>query len=198
MLSVSRRCFGIALSTLVLGLAGNANAGYLGDSITVSLTVHTTGAIDQNVWSSTPAVVVAGPILAGDSWPNGVGSPLLWTLDGLDVTGGYPDSFLLSVSNPNGVGTTVDPLLFSITGLDNMVVGGVTLGPINTLGVLPGDVSFTGSSVSISSAALSAIGAGGSLAVQINIVPEVSSLAMMALAVSGIAGGVFWRRRRMA
>jgi hypothetical protein len=186
---------GLALSALVLGSVGTANAGYLGDSITVSLTVHTTGAIDQDVWSSTPAVVVPGSILGGDSWPNGVSAPLLWELVGL---GADPDCFLLSVLNPNAVATTVDPLLLVITGLDAMPVGGVVLGGINTMGVLPSDLSYTGSSVTISSLILAPLAPGGSLAVEFCIVPEVSSLAMMAFAVSGIAGGVFWRRRRMA
>lgn len=196
MYSVTRRCLGIALSTLVvLGLAGNASAGYLGDSITVSLTVHTTGAIDQDVWSSTPAIVTPGPILIGDSWPNGVASPLLWSLDGI---GPDPTCFLLTVLNPNGVSTTIDPLLLTITGLDAMPVGGVVLGGINTMGVSPLDLSFGFDSVTINSPVLAVLGPGGALQVEFCIVPEVSSLAMMALAVSGIAGGVFWRRRRMA
>jgi hypothetical protein len=187
-----------------LGLVNNANAAFLGDDVTVSLTVHTTGAVDQVVWSSQTETIGYLVEYAGDSQPAGAGAPLLWNLD-FDPS---DCCFVLAVEDVNGVGpTTVDPLLLTITFADNTgwlaALGGdlsglVQIGGINTFGFLPGDISASGNSITISvpAGALAVLANGGVLVTEFCIVPEASSIMLTVLAASGVAGGVFWRRRR--
>lgn len=185
----------LGVAVLTVGVANQAKAGFLGDTVSVSLTVHTTGAIDQTVWSSTPAVVApGGPELTGDSWPNGVGTPLAWELDLEDL------SILITVINPtvtNGP-TTIDPLLLTISGLDSDILAGATVDSIiNGLGVAPADVSVFGDTLTVSSPVLNILPAGySSLTTKINLaVPEASSV-LMTLMAGSVAGGYLWRRRR--
>lgn len=199
-------CYGIAISFVSLGLVGNANADFLGDDVTVSLTVHTTGAVDQDVWSSDTETIGALVEFAGDSEPAGAGAPLLWNLD-------FDDNccFTLSVEDVNLVGpTTVDPLVFTVTFADNTnwiaglpggsLAGNVIIGAPNDFGFLAGDISVAGNTITISvpGGALAGLPLGGTLSTEFCVVPEVSSIAMMTLAATGMAGGIFWRRRRSA
>lgn len=197
-------CYGVALTFVSLGLVGNAHAGFLGDDVTVSLTVHTTGAVDQVVWSSQTETIGFLVEYSGDSQPAGAAAPLLWNLDfsPLDCC------FVLAVEDVNNVGpTTVDPLLLTISFADNTgwltLLGGnlnglVQIGGINTFGFLPGDISASGNTITISvgAGALNVLANGGTLVTQFCIVPEASSIMLTVLAASGVAGGVFWRRRR--
>lgn len=190
----SFRLWAVALGVMAVFAAAPAQAGFLGDSVSVSLTVHTTGAIDQIVWASTPAVVaLGGPDLLGDSWPNGVTSPLLWDLDLEDLT------ITLTVLNPNLVPTTVEPMLFVISGLDAMPLASAAVNPfLNQFGISNAEISVAGDTLTVSSALLASVAAGGSLTTQIvlTVVPEASSIVMTALMATGLVGGYVARRRR--
>jgi hypothetical protein len=181
----------LGVSALVLG-AGQAKAGFTGDSVTVSLTVHTTGAVDQDVFSNDPAVVGAGIELTGTSEPNGTGYPLDWSVDLDDL------SILLTVSNPGGVATTVDPLVLTVSGLDSDTLVGATIGALNDFGFSNGDLAVGVDFVTLSvpGSVLAILGAGGTLQTQINLaVPEASSVIMTMMA-GLMGGGYLWRRRR--
>ncbi|MBX9655511.1 PEP-CTERM sorting domain-containing protein [bacterium] len=183
------RKWAVALSMAVLGFAGTANAGFTGDTVSVSLTAHTSGASDQVVFNNDP-VTEPGAIV-GDSLPNGVSTPLSWTFA---LSG---NTFTITVSNPNAVATTVDPLALSITGIDAPVSGVFIVGS-NDFGFVPGDISFTASTISVSApgGSLAILGAGSSLSTTFQVVPEASTLIMMSLVASGLAGGYVVRRRK--
>lgn len=185
-----RIAFVLGVTALAL-TAGQAKAGFLGDNVSVSLTVHTTGAVDQTVFAADPAVV-GGPALLGTSEPSNTGYPLNWSLDLQDLT------ILLTVSNPGGVATTVDPLLLTVSGLDADTLVGATIGSPNTFGFVNADLSVFGDTLTLSVPAgvLAILGAGGTLQTQIVLaVPEASSVIMTMMA--GLGGaGYLWRRRR--
>jgi hypothetical protein len=185
----------MALGLTVVGLFSNtAQAGFGGDALVVSLTVHTTGAVDQIVWSSTPTVGGVGVELTGDSASSVPGSALSWSID-FATTGNF---FTLSVDNLNSITDTVEPLLLVVDGIadPNLVLYGAAIGAINTLGVSPGDISWDADTITISSNILNSVGPFDTLKVQIVIVPEASTLVMMGIAATGIAGAVVARRRR--
>lgn len=190
MFTLRRIALALGVSALVLS-AGQAKAGFLGDSVSVSLTVHTTGAVDDTVFSNDPAIVGGAP-LVGTSEPNGTGYPLNWSVDLQDL------SILLTVSNPGGVATTVDPLLLTVSGLDSDTLVGATIGALNDFGFTNADLTVGVDSVTLSvpGGVLALLGAGGTLQTQINLaVPEASSVIMTMMA--GLAGGGYlWRRRR--
>lgn len=187
---MSIRKWAVALSMAVLGFAGTANAGFTGDTVSVSLTAHTSGAVDQVVFNNDP-VTEPGAIV-GDSLPNGVSLPLSWTFT---LSG---NTFTIAVSNPNAVATTVDPLTLSITGIDDPVANVYIVGA-NTFGFNPGDISFTASTVTVSApgGTLAVLNGGDSLSTTFAVVPEASTFIMMSLVASGLAGGYVVRRRKV-
>ncbi|MBY0588962.1 PEP-CTERM sorting domain-containing protein [bacterium] len=192
----SLRNWALALGVTVIGLFSNtAMAGFGGDALNVTLTAHTVGATQHVVWNSVPTVGVLGIELTGTSQPFG-GNPLAWAVDFRTDS----NCFVLSVDNLFPAGNTVDPVFFTVTGLaaghPDLATFGATIGGINTLGVAPGDLSWTADSITISSAVLNAVPGFGTLKVEICIVPEASTLIMMGIAATGLAGAVVARRRR--
>lgn len=196
MIPRSLRAFFLAVATTLIGL-GSANAAFLGEEVTVSMTVHTTGATDQIVWSNEVQSIGFLVEYAGDSVPDAAPAPLLWNLDFDPET----CCFTLSVEDVNQIGpTSVDPLLLTIKFATTDLSGGVFLSGANTFGFLPGDISVVGQTVTISVGAdsLANLDKGGALVSRfcIAVIPEASSIAMLAMAGVTVAGGAFLRRRR--
>ena len=181
----------LGLSIVGLGFSNTAQAGFGGDALVVSLTVHTSGAADQIVWNNDATVGGPGVELTGDSASSAVGSSLAWSID-FDHTAGR---VLLSVDN---LANTVEPLLLVIDLIDdpNLALYGVQIGTVNTLGVAVGDISWDADTITVSSNILNAVGPLGTLKVELVIVPEASTLVMMGIAATGLAGAVVARRRR--
>lgn len=182
----------LGMSLLVLGVANRANAGFLGDTVSVSLTVHTAGATDQTVWSNDPAVIGAGVELTGTSSPGQGGDLLDWAIDLDDLT------ITLTVSNPNAVAWSVEPLILVISGLDAMPLTSAVISTVvNDFGFTNAQLSIAGDTLTLTAPfGLNSVGPGVSLSSTIVLaVPEASSVVMMLLA-GGVAGGLAWRRRR--
>lgn len=176
-----------ALALALVGFASAANAGFTGDTVSVSLTAHTSGAIDQVVFNNDS--ISDGDAMLGNSQPNGVVTPLLWVFS---LSG---NTFTLSVTNLNTESTTVDPLTLTITGIDSPVTGVSILGP-NDFGFVPGDISFTSSTITVSAGAgeLAILPGGTELTTTFQVVPEASTLMMVSLAACGVIGGYVVRR----
>jgi hypothetical protein len=193
----SLRNWALALGVAAVGLFSNtAMAGFVGDNLVVSLTVHTTGAADQIVWNNAPTVTGPGIELTGDSASSLPGSALGWSIDFNDTV----NCFILSVDNLTPLTDTIAPLVFNVSGLaalhPDLAIYGATIGGINTLGVSPLDLTWTADTISINSNILNSIGPFDTLKVEICIVPEASTLVMMGIAATGLAGAVVARRRR--
>lgn len=181
------RHLAVALAATLVSVAP-ALAGFGGDSLTVSLTVHTTGAADQTVFSLDPAVGGPGVELTGDSDPGALGDALAWSLD---FDG---DCFTLTVTNSSGSAQPIGDLSLIVDDID-MALPGLTIG-LNTLGIGGGDISIVGDSIVISSTGLADVAALGSASVEICVVPEASTFVMMSIMAAGVAGGYVARRRR--
>jgi hypothetical protein len=184
----------LGLSIVGLGFSNTAQAGFGGDALVVSLTVHTSGAADQIVWNNDATIGGPGVELTGDSASSVPGSALGWSIDFEDTSG----CFILSVDNLAGNADTVEPLLLVVDLINNpnLALYGVTIGGINTLGVAPGDISWDADTITVSSNILNAVGPFGTLKVELCIVPEASTFVMMGIAATGLAGAVVARRRR--
>ena len=187
-MSIRKWALALSMTVFGFGFVNQADAGFTGDTVSVSLTAHTTGAIDQVVFSG-DTVTEPGAIV-GDSQPNGVILPLGWTFS---VSA---NTFTISVTNPNDVATTVQPLLLNVTGVDDPIANVYIVGA-NTLGVNTGDISFTASTITVSSNLLSVLDGGGTLSTTFAVVPEASTFIMMSLVASGLAGGYMVRRRKV-
>jgi hypothetical protein len=191
-MAIRKLAIALSLTVLGLGFVSTANAGFTGDTVGVSLTAHTTGAIEHTVFTG-QTVTGDGANLIGQSWPNGVGAPLTWSYS---QTG---DTFKLIVQNlANGVPTTVDPLDLHLSTTGSFSIGGVNI-ISDSFGLTPANISFTGNSIDISAAAgtLNILPPGGSLAATFQVVPEASTFIMMSLVASGLAGGYMVRRRKV-
>jgi hypothetical protein len=193
------RRIALALSLCAVSLFSNqAQAGFAGDSLTSTLIVHTTGAIDQIAWlnESQTGGVADLPDYTGVSTPFGApagSGPIVWFLD-FSAT---EDCFTLTAGDYFGIvgGTDVNPLTLTIvTGHD--LSGGVVIGGFNTFGFSPGDISVSGQTITISSSALATLPYADSLSTQFCVVPEASTVAMMSIVACGLAGSYLARRRR--
>ncbi|MFO0947460.1 MAG: PEP-CTERM sorting domain-containing protein [Planctomycetota bacterium] len=183
----------LGLSVLALGVANRAEAGFLGDTVSVSLTVHTAGATDQTVWSNDPAVIGSGVELTGTSSPGTGGDILNWAIDLDDLT------ITLTVTNPNAVAWSVDPLTLVISGLDAMPLTSAVISTVvNDFGFTNAQLSIAGDTLTLyAPSGLNLVNASSSLSSTIVLaVPEASSVVMMLLA-GGVAGGLAWRRRKI-
>lgn len=194
MRSLRNWAMALGLSIVGLGFSNTAQAGFGGDALSVSLTVHTVGAADQIVWNNTPTVGGLGVELTGDSASSAVGSALAWSIDFQTSA----NSIILSVDNLANITDTVEPLLLVIDLIDNpdLAVYGAAIGAINTLGVGASDISWDADTITVSSNILNSVGPFGTLKVELVIVPEASTLVMMGIAATGLAGAVVARRRR--
>ena len=189
-MSIRKWAIALSLTVFGFGFANQANAGFTGDTVSVSLTAHTSGAVDQVVFSG-DSITEPGSIV-GDSTPYGASSPLSWTFTLVGNT------FTLNVSDINNIGpTSVDPLLLTITGIDSAVTGVNIIGA-NTFGFAPGDIDFsTPGTITVSASTLAILAQGGTLETTFSVVPEASTFIMMSLVASGLAGGVIARRRKV-
>lgn len=182
-----------ALFALLSCAGGAARAGFIGDSVSVDLSVHTTGASDQTVFASDLATIGSPVVeLTGVSDPDSPGNQLVWTLDLDDLT------ITLTAFDLNGAGPVdVGPVHLDVNGLDQMAVQGVSI-IYDDFGFNPGDVSFTASSVSLDSlGGLALLGNFGVKQVILQIiVPEPSTLALAGMAAIGLAFAAYRRKRR--
>lgn len=182
-----------AVCALALGSADSARAGFIGDTVSVDLTAHTTGAADQTVFSGDLATIGSPVVeLTGVSDPDTAGDQLVWTLDLDDLT------ITLTVDDYNGVGPVdIGPLHLDINGLDQMNVQGLSVIQ-DDFGFGLGDITFTASSVSVDSlGGLALIPSNGQLKLVLSIiVPEPSTLALAGMAGLGLAIAAYRRKRR--
>lgn len=185
---------GSALFALAICAAGSAQAGFIGDTVSVDLTVHTTGATDQTVFSSDLATIGSPVVeLTGVSDPDSPGDQLVWTLD-LD-----DDTITLVVHDINTADLLdVGPVHLDVNGLDAMAFSGVNV-ILDEFGFGLGDITFGSDWVSVDSlGGLNLIPSGGTLTLvlQLVTVPEPSSLALAGMAMFGLAVAAVRRKRR--
>lgn len=182
-----------AVFALALCASGAARAGFIGDAVSVDLTVHTTGASDQTVFASDLATIGSPVVeLTGVSDPDAAGDQLAWTLDLDDLT------ITLTAWDLNSAGPVdIGPLHLDVNGLDQMAIQGVNI-IYDEFGFSPGDATFSGSTVSLDSlGGLALLPNFDTLTVVLEIVvPEPSSLALASLAALGFAFAAIRRKRR--
>lgn len=183
-----------ALALSILAVATNpVQAGFVGDTVTLNLVAHTTGAQDR-IGFDDSSYTVFDPQLAtlfSQSFTQiDLSSNFLWE-SSLDDT-----SIFLSVTKDSSKADPIGPLEFSVSDIDMDLSGlAVVIEGPNTLGIAPGDISIIGDSIVVSSPNLGTIQASETLAVQLRVVPEASTVAMMSIVAAGVVGYVVRRRR---